>query len=125
MEARLPKDAAGNFIAGQEKSDVLHDLLAHLAEKMLEANMQKQQEIRDPLGCSAYVGANVEDLTPKTKLQVYYEHDYESFLADPQEGPKEAGRRSCPPGALATGRVRGVRLANWDRSWRGSRKRTG
>jgi hypothetical protein len=23
----------------------------------------------------------VEDLTPKTKLQSYYEHDYESFLA--------------------------------------------
>jgi len=59
----------------------LHDLLAFLAEKMLEANMQKQQEIRDPLGCSACVGAKVEDLTPKTKLQGYYEHDYESFLA--------------------------------------------
>jgi len=81
VQACLPKDAAGNFIAGQEKSDVVHDLLAHLAEKMLEANMQKQQEIRDPLGCSAYVGAKIEDLTPKTKLQVYYEHDYESFLA--------------------------------------------
>jgi len=27
------------------------------------------------------VGAKVEDLTPKTKLQGYYEHDYESFLA--------------------------------------------
>jgi len=81
VEACLPKDAAGNFIAGQEKSDVVHDLLAFLAEKMLEANMQKQQEIQDPLGCSACVGAKVEDLTPKTKLQGYYEHDYESFLA--------------------------------------------
>ena len=27
------------------------------------------------------MGAKVEDLTPKTKLQSYYEHDYESFLA--------------------------------------------
>ncbi len=27
------------------------------------------------------MGARVEDLTPKTKLQSYYEHDYESFLA--------------------------------------------
>jgi hypothetical protein len=27
------------------------------------------------------LGARVEDLTPKTKLQGYYEHDYESFLA--------------------------------------------
>ena len=29
----------------------------------------------------SYVGAEVDDLTPKTKLQSYYEHDYESFLA--------------------------------------------
>jgi len=28
-----------------------------------------------------YVGAKVEYLTPKTTLQSYYEHDYESFLA--------------------------------------------
>ena len=27
------------------------------------------------------LGAKVEDLTPKTKLQSYYELDYESFLA--------------------------------------------
>ncbi len=27
------------------------------------------------------MGAKVEDLTPKTKLQSYYDHDYESFLA--------------------------------------------
>ena len=60
----------------------MHDLLAHLAEKMLEMNKQKQQEIRGFLGwLEGYVGAKVEDLTPKTKLQGYYEHDYESFLA--------------------------------------------
>ena len=81
MQTCLPKYAAGNFIAGQEKSDVVHDLLAHLAEKMLEMNKQKQQEIRDPPWLEGYVGAKVEDLTPKTKLQGYYEHDYESFLA--------------------------------------------
>jgi hypothetical protein len=27
------------------------------------------------------VGPKEEDLTPKTKLQSYFEHDYESFLA--------------------------------------------
>jgi hypothetical protein len=26
------------------------------------------------------MGAKVDDLTPKTKIQSYYEHDYESFL---------------------------------------------
>ena len=79
--ACLPKDEAGNFVAEQEKSDVVHDLLAFLAERMLEMNKQKQQEIKGFLGwLESYLGAKVEDLTPKTKLQSYYEHDYRSFL---------------------------------------------
>jgi hypothetical protein len=82
VEACLPRDEAGNFIADGERSDVVHDLLAFLAERMLEMNRQKQQEIRGFLGwLEGFVGAKVEDLTPKTKLQGYYEHDYESFLA--------------------------------------------
>jgi len=28
-----------------------------------------------------FIGAKVDDITQKTKLQGYYEHDYESFLA--------------------------------------------
>jgi len=61
--------------------DKFAEILAHLAEKMLEMNKQKQQEIRGFLGwMEGYVGAKVEDLTPNTKLQGYYEHDYESFL---------------------------------------------
>ena len=82
MDACLPRDTAGNFIVEQERSDVVHDLLAFLAERMLEMNKQKQQEIKGFLGwLESYLGAKVEDLTPKTKLQSYYEHDYESFLA--------------------------------------------
>jgi hypothetical protein len=82
VEACLPKDEAGNFIPEQEKSDVVHDLLAFLAERMLEMNKQKQQEIKGFLGwLEAYVGAKAEDLTPKTTIQSYYEHDYEDFLA--------------------------------------------
>ncbi len=42
VDACLPKDEAGNFIAEQEQSDVVHDLLAFLAERMLEMNKQKQ-----------------------------------------------------------------------------------
>ena len=82
VDACLPKDEAGNFIAEQERSDVVHDLLAFLAERMLEMNKEKQAEIKDFLGwLEGYLGAKVEDLTSKTKLQSYYEHDYESFLA--------------------------------------------
>jgi uncharacterized protein (UPF0305 family) len=81
-EACLPKDGEGNFIASQERSDVVHDLLAYLAERMLEMNKEKQKEIKDFLSwLESYLGAKVEDLTPKTKLQSYYEHDYEGFLA--------------------------------------------
>jgi hypothetical protein len=61
---------------------VVHDLLAFLAERMLEMNKQKQQEIKGFLGwLEGYLGAKVEDLTPKTKLQGYYEHDFDAFLA--------------------------------------------
>jgi hypothetical protein len=78
----LPQGEAGNFVAERERSDVVHDLLAFLAERMLEMNKAKQQEIRGFLGwLEGYVGAKVEDLTPKTRLQSYYEHDCESFLA--------------------------------------------
>jgi hypothetical protein len=60
----------------------VHDLLAFLAERMLEMNKQKQQEIKGFLSwLEGYIGAKVDDLTPKTKLQSYYEHDYEDFLA--------------------------------------------
>jgi len=82
VDACLPKDEAGNFVANQGHSDVVHDLLAFLAERMLEMNKQKQTEIKGFLGwLESYLGAKVDDLTPKTKLQSYYQHDYESFLA--------------------------------------------
>jgi hypothetical protein len=82
VENCLPKDAAGNFIPEQEKSDVVHDLLAFLAERMLEMNKQKQKEIKGFLGwLEGYVGVKVDDLTPKTKIQSYYEHDYDGLLA--------------------------------------------
>ena len=47
VDACLPKDGEGNFIADPEKSDVVHDLLAYLAERMLELNRQKQHGIWD------------------------------------------------------------------------------
>ena len=79
---------------------MVHDLLAFLAERMLEMNKQKQQEIKGFLGwLEGYLGAKVEDLTPKTKLQSYYEHDYEGFLAVLKKNGKKLASRSGPPGA--------------------------
>jgi len=87
----------------------VHDSQAYLAEKMLEMNMQKQQEIKGFLGwLESYLGAKVENLTPKTKLQSYYEHDYEGFLAVLKKNSKKLDNRSRPPGALTPGRVRGL-----------------
>jgi len=71
----------------------VHDLLAFLAERMLEMNKEKQQEIWGFLGwLEGYQGAKVEDLTPKTKLQVYYEQDFEGFLAVLKKNRKKAPR---------------------------------
>jgi len=61
---------------------VVHDLQTFLTERMREMNKEKQQEIKGFLGWrEGFVGARVEDLTPKTRLQSYYEHDYDGFLA--------------------------------------------
>jgi hypothetical protein len=82
VEAWFPKDPEGNFIPEQEKSDVVHDLLAFLAERMLEMNKQKQQEIKGFLSwLEGYIGAKVDDLSPKTKIQSYYDYGYEDFMA--------------------------------------------
>jgi hypothetical protein len=55
---------------------------AELQQRMLEMNEQK---LARRTGISWAGGlhrrAKVDDLTPKTKLQSYYEHDYEGFLA--------------------------------------------
>ncbi|MGV8174381.1 MAG: hypothetical protein ACP5OU_01620 [Methanothrix sp.] len=79
VDACLPKDDAGNFLAEGERSDVVHDLLAFLAKRMLEMNKEMQLEIRGFLGWLEGYLAKVEDLITKTKLQSYYEHDFESF----------------------------------------------
>jgi hypothetical protein len=82
VEDLLPQDQEGNIIASQEKSDVVHDLLAFLAERMLEMDKEKQQEIRGFLTwLEDYMGAKVDCLSPKTKLQNYYQYDYQSLMA--------------------------------------------
>jgi len=82
VEAYLPKDAQGSFISEQEKSDVVHDLLAFLAKQMLEMNRVKQAEIKGFLDwLEGEVGAKVEDLTPKTNVQQYYKLQFDELLA--------------------------------------------
>jgi hypothetical protein len=56
------------------------------------------------------MGAKVDDLTPKTKIQSYYEHDYDDLLAVLKKNKKLLAIESGPPGAGrgASGRVRGL-----------------
>jgi len=120
VQACLPRDEAGNFIAGKEKSDVVHDLLAFLAEMMLEMNKQKQQEIRGFLGwLQCLRGGKGRRPHAQDEATGLLRARLLELPGGPQEEQQEAGRRSCPPGALATGRIRWVRLANGGRSWRG------
>ena len=71
---------------------MVHDLLAFLVERMLEMNKQKQQEIRGFLGwLEGYLDAKVEDLTPKTKLQSYWDSDFNAFLAVLKMNQKKLG----------------------------------
>ena len=69
LDARLTADP--------EQSDVVHDLLAHLAEQMIAMNKVKQAETRGLLDWLAdYAGLPVEDWTLKTSLKAYYEQDW-------------------------------------------------
>ncbi len=62
-----------------EQSDVVHDLLAHLAEQMIEMNREKQAEVRGFLKwLEREIGASVDDLTGKTRLR--------NYLGDYQKG---------------------------------------
>jgi len=83
VDACLPKDTAGNFISEQEQSDVVHDILGFLAEQMLEMNKEKQREIKGFLIWleEVEIGAKIQDLSPKTKIQAYYNLEFPEFLA--------------------------------------------
>ncbi|MDJ0554608.1 MAG: TaqI-like C-terminal specificity domain-containing protein [Microcoleaceae cyanobacterium MO_207.B10] len=55
-----------------EEADIIHDLLAYLAEQMLELNQQKQTEIKSFLQwLERFIGSPIDKLTNKTKINNY------------------------------------------------------
>ena len=73
VEGCLPRDGQG-----KEKSDVVHDLLAFLAERMIEMNREKQGEIKRFLErLEGLLGVAIEDLTGKAILKEYYDKSWE------------------------------------------------
>ena len=68
--------------AEPEQSDVIHDLLAHLAEQMIAMNKEKQAEVKGFLAwLERETGAPVDALTGKSRVQGY--------LGDYQKGEPE------------------------------------
>jgi len=64
-----------------EQSDVVHDILAFLAEKMIEYNKEKNKEVKGFLKwLEREAGAKVEDLTGKTKIKKYYENTLDDLM---------------------------------------------
>lgn len=67
--------------AEPEESDVVHDLLAHLAECMIEMNKEKNAEIKAFLGfLEGEIGAAVGDMANKTAVREYYNHEFQRLI---------------------------------------------
>ena len=82
IDGSLPMDTSGEFVGVAERSDVVCDLLAHLAGEMIRMNREKQEEIRGFLAwLSDFIGARVDDLSNKTKVFAYYEIEFGELLA--------------------------------------------
>ena len=75
-------DFVGLRIAAEpEESDVVHDLLAHLAEHMIDMNKEKNIEIKAFLGfLEGEIGAAVDDMTNKTAIREYYNHEFQKLI---------------------------------------------
>ncbi len=72
-----------------EQADVVHDLLAFLAERMMEMNKEKQVETRGFLEwLEANIGAKVDNLKNKTKITAYHEGSLEDLLEILKENRK-------------------------------------
>jgi type I restriction-modification system DNA methylase subunit len=83
VDERLPQKTDGSPDAEREQSDVVHDLLAFLAEEMIRLHKEKQAEIKGFLTwLEGYLGVNIEDLKNKTKVKEYWkmEAGWEDFL---------------------------------------------
>lgn len=64
-----------------DQTDVIHDLLAYLAEQMIAMNKEKQAEVKGFLAwLERTIGATIDDFNNKTKLQIYHEHHFEALL---------------------------------------------
>ncbi|MHA1962271.1 MAG: Eco57I restriction-modification methylase domain-containing protein [Candidatus Thorarchaeota archaeon] len=77
----LPRTENGVLIEGEEKSDVVHDLLSNLARELTEMFRQKNEEIGDFLEWFEWeTRAKISDIENRTQLLSYYELPYDEFI---------------------------------------------
>jgi hypothetical protein len=93
-------DPVGGWLAARldwsaEQSDVVHDLLAHLAEQMVALNQEKQAEVKGFLAwLEREIGVPIGSLNNRTTLQKYL-GDYQKGEAHlPLEGPLDILRQN-------------------------------
>jgi Alw26I/Eco31I/Esp3I family type II restriction m6 adenine DNA methyltransferase len=78
----LPQSADGTPDTQHEKSDVVHDLLAFLAEEMVRLNKEKQAKIKEFLTWleNEVLKGPVEDQKNKTRIKNFHEGTFEGLL---------------------------------------------
>ena len=70
-----------HLTADPERSDIVHDLLAFLAEQMVEMNKAKGEEIRGFLRyLEREIGGEIDTLKNKTAIQSYFDLSFEELL---------------------------------------------
>lgn len=63
------------------RSDTVHDLLALLAERMIEMNKAKNEESKGFLKwLERGIGAEIDNLANKTAIKEYHDHDFIGLL---------------------------------------------
>jgi hypothetical protein len=94
-----------------EQSDVIHDLLTHLAEQMMAMNKEKQAEVKGFLAwLETFLGCPVDDLSGKTYVRAYHERTFDQLLARLKKN-----RRRIQPDLDRRGPLEALR-AEWETS---------
>jgi hypothetical protein len=97
--------------ADPEQSDVIHDLLAHLAEQMVAMNKDKQAEIKGFLSwLETFLSCPVDDLSGKTYVRAYHERTFDELLTTLKKN-----RRRIQPDLDRRGPLESLR-AEWETS---------
>lgn len=65
----------------RKRNDTIHDLLAYLAEQMIDMNKKKNEEIKGFLKwLEREIGAEIDNFANKTAIKEYHEHDFNQLL---------------------------------------------